>query len=331
MDIKKGFCEECRDDVSFKVVEKELKGVIKEKTYCYIGKVAYCAECGAEIYMNEINDYNLEALYSEYRKENGIISIDKILEIPKKYNIGKRPLSMLLGWGEQTYTRYCNGDIPKKKYSDILKRIYDNPIYYDSLLEANKGNLVNKIAYEKSKKAVEKYLDIINKDKNKIDIVIDYLLNQCEDITPLALQKALYYVQGFYYSFHQKYLFIEDCQAWIHGPVYKEIYNRYKNYRFDSIGEKKIIKEDQFPSSEKIILDAVVKYICCYSGKILEQFTHLEEPWILARGDLADNDRADRVIEKESIGKYFVSVKEKYNMITASDIKLYAQDMFQKL
>jgi len=26
----------------------------------------------------------------------------------------------------------------------------------------------------------------------KIDIVVDYLLCQCEDITPLALQKALY-------------------------------------------------------------------------------------------------------------------------------------------
>ena len=59
----------------------------------------------------------------------------------------------------------------------------------------------------KSKKAVNMLLGHDNKDK--IDFVIEYLLNQCEDITPLALQKALYYVQGFYYAFYNKFLFLE--------------------------------------------------------------------------------------------------------------------------
>ena len=46
---------------------------------------------------------------------------------------------------------------------------------------------------------------------SKINTVIQYLLNQCEDITPLALQKALYYIQGFYFAFFQTFLFTEDC------------------------------------------------------------------------------------------------------------------------
>jgi len=65
--------------------------------------------------------------------------LEKILEIPQKYNIGKRPISLLLGWGEMTFTRYCDGDMPTKQYSDVLQRIYDDPAFYLSLLEENKG------------------------------------------------------------------------------------------------------------------------------------------------------------------------------------------------
>jgi hypothetical protein len=80
-------------------------------------------------------------LYDVYRQNNGIISLEKILEIPRKYNIGKRPLSLLLGWGEMTFSKYCEGDMPTKQYSNILLKIYDDPAYYKELLEKNKDNL----------------------------------------------------------------------------------------------------------------------------------------------------------------------------------------------
>lgn len=78
----------------------------------------------------------------------------KILSIPKKYAIGKRPLSLLLGWGEQTFTRYCNGDMPSKQYSDILRRLYNEPTYYNELLQNNKDRMKSNSSYEKSNIAV---------------------------------------------------------------------------------------------------------------------------------------------------------------------------------
>ena len=39
-----------------------------------------------------------------------------------------------------------------------------------------------------------------------------------------ALQKALYYIQGFFYAFYRAFLFSEDCEAWVHGPVYRDVY-----------------------------------------------------------------------------------------------------------
>ena len=112
-----------------------MEGTIKGEKYNYIGKEAYCVDCGSEVYFDEVNDFNLKALYDVYREKNDIASLETILAIPEKYAIGKRPLSLLLGWGEQTFSRYCDGDIPTKQYSDTLKKIYAEPNYYAELLE----------------------------------------------------------------------------------------------------------------------------------------------------------------------------------------------------
>lgn len=331
MNERKVFCEECRNDVEFTVTNKQMEGTIKGETYIYLGKIAHCIDCDSEIYVEEINDFNLKALYDKYREEHGIVSLDIILKILDKYSIGKRPLSLLLGWGEQTYSRYCDGDVPTKQYSDILQKIYDEPRYYEQILEDNKGSLRSEAAYKKSKKAVEALFSGDAYEKAKIDLAIEYLLNQCEDITPLALQKALYYIQGFYYAFYKTFLFPEECHAWVHGPVYRDIYFRYRDYKFDTIECNNEMDDTIFSSSEKAIFDSVVKHICCYSGKVLEKFTHSETPWLSARGNLLENEPSDQIINKDEIGQYFDSVKEKYNMINPNDIKLYTQTMFQQI
>ncbi len=111
---EKVFCYECRDDVSYNLQSINLIGKLKGIKYEYVGKVAYCDECGLEVYIPDVEDFNLKALYDVYREANDIISLEKIKEIPSKYDIGKRPLSLLLNWGENTFSRFVNGDMPSK-------------------------------------------------------------------------------------------------------------------------------------------------------------------------------------------------------------------------
>ncbi|MDE7313867.1 MAG: DUF4065 domain-containing protein [Eubacterium sp.] len=341
MNQNHAFCEECRNDTCYTVSEKTMIGNIKGAEYHYIGKEAYCASCGSRVYVPELNDSNLEQLYDTYRRENNLISLHTIRELPEKYAIGKRPLSLLLGWGEQTFSRYFDGDVPSKQYSEILLRIYYDPAYYAKLLEAKKDLLKSKSAYEKSKKAVSLLLGAENSHASKIDSAIQYLLMRCEDITPLALQKALYYIQGFYFAFYNTFLFSENCEAWVHGPVYRDIYFRYRNYRFDPIHATESLPAietfaDSSPyialtASETAIFDSVINNLCCYSGKILERFTHSEAPWLCTRGDLPLSAPSNRIITQEHIGSYFSAVKSKYNMVTPNDIRSYAQAMFESL
>lgn len=331
MESQRVFCEECRNDVNYVVEETQMVETIKGETYEYMGKVAHCVDCQSEIYVSEVHDFNLKALYDEYRKKNDIISLEHIREICEKYAIGKRPLSLLLDWGEQTFSRYYEGDIPTKQYSNLLKEIYEDPHVYYELLEKNKNNLTSVKAYQKSKLAVQQLIGQVENEDKKINHVIAYLLSKCEDITPLALQKLLYYVQGFYYAFYDRFLFNEDCQAWVHGPVYPEVYHRYKDYRFNPIKSNKERDSLDLLVSETVILDSVVKYFGCYSGKILELFTHSEEPWLAARSGCKMFEQSDEIIYKEDIGKYFQHIKSIYNMINPSDIKLYAESMFSRL
>lgn len=331
MNKNKVFCYECRDDVDFTVTNEEMTSNIKGESYTYFGKIAHCNNCGSEIYVQDINDNNLNKLYDEYRKRNSIVSLDTILSIPKKYNIGKRPLSLLLGWGEQTFSRYSDGDIPTKQYSDILQKIYNDPKYYNKVLEENKSNLKNETTYNKSKKAVMDIINDKNYEKGKIDLVIEYLLNDCEDITPLALQKALYYIQGFYYAFNKTFLFSQDCEAWVHGPVYKNVYYKYRDYKFDLIESNTEIDKSMFSTEETEVIDSVAKYVCCYSGKVLENFTHLESPWLSARGNLLKLNPSSEIITKENIGQYFENIKDEYNMTSPNDIKEYTNTMFLKM
>ena len=328
---EKTFCEECRNDVEFTTASVPMTGTIKGKEYHYTGTEARCADCGNLVFVPEISDDNLRSLYNVFREENGIVSLDVICAIPEKYDIGKRPLSLLLGWGELTFSRYCDGDIPTRQYSDILQRIYNEPQFYSELLEANKANLKSQRTYEKTRRAVDALLSVDTPSNSKINTVIQYLLYQCEDITPLALQKALYYIQGFHFAFYRTFLFPEDCQAWTHGPVYRDIYFRYRDYRFDPIEKTTTFDTSVFSASEKAICDSVINNICCYSGKILERFTHNEAPWLTTRGDLPDSAPSDRIIEKSVIGAYFDAVKAKYNMVNPRDIKDYAQDMFHQI
>lgn len=85
-----------------------------------------------------------------------------------------------------------------------------------------------------------------------------------------------------------------------------------------------------FTDAEKAVIDCVIQNFCCYSGKVLERFTHSEMPWIKTRGSLPADAHSSLIITKKDIGKYFRDVKQKYNMLVPIDIENYAKVMFNK-
>ena len=325
------YCKTCEKEVTYLtkdvLLEKPLKGII----YQFQGITAYCPHCGKELKVPEIDKYNASSLDETMRRESGIISRKRICNLPKRYDIGKRPLSLLLGWGELTFHRYYDGDIPSKNYSDILNKIYDNPEYYLELLEQNKGKLPSKIAYTKSKAATTALLNSNPGTDSKVELAMEYISHACGDISPFALHKAIYYAQGFYYAFFGSFLFDEDCEAWSCGPVYRSCYEQFSTYHFNPVNPQPAITSSVFTETEKTVLDSVIRYFCCYSDMILKTFIKNELFWLDRIKDLPVHSSAHLLIPKEELGAHFVSVKENYKMMSTTDIQKYTQDLFKKI
>ena len=142
------------------------------------------------------------------------------------------------------------------------------------------------------------------------------------------LQKMLYYTQALYWLYYKKFLFEEDCEAWVHGPVYKTVYEIYKDYHYDCLEESYVVKPE-LTTDEKTIADLVIKYFGCYSGRILEKITHLETPWLKTREGLKEDERSDRIIDKQLIIDYFFQNIGTDTNRFISNVEAYAKKQFE--
>lgn len=314
MKKEKVLCPECRKKVSYTIKEVEKVRYVKDKEYSYLTLAAYCNECGNEIFVADIAQKDIQLFDQYYRIVENIITISEINQLMIKYELGKAPLSLALGFGEITITRYLEGQMPSKKYSDIMRNALYNPEYMLELLTKNKDK-VNIKNYIRTNDIINHFINL-RKPTKKIQSCINYILKEMKEITPLALQKMLYFSQGIHLALYDRELFSDDCEAWVHGPVYPEVYHIYKQYGFNPIEDQFNFFEDKdidLTENEKEVLDLVIQSFGIYNGKILEEITHKEEPWINARNGIQSIDYSNEIISKESIKKYYKKLYNDYN------------------
>jgi uncharacterized phage-associated protein len=131
-------------------------------------------------------------------------------------------------------------------------------------------------------------------------------------LTNLKLQKLVYYTQAWHLAFFNKPIFEDDFQAWVHGPVLYDLYQEYKEFKWEpirkEIGEIELKEfEGSMDSSVKeIINDIVLKYYYTLTAYQLELSTHNEDPWKNARKGLAIDDSSERVIAKDDIRNFYI-------------------------
>lgn len=319
------FCTECREEMPYEVRRVKIKHTIREKEYTFEVNKAFCKECGAQIEVPGMLDKMVEEIDIQYRKEENLVSVDDISKLMELYNIGKAPLSLALGFGEVTITRYINGQMPSKEYSDVIKKTLESPQYMMRKLDANRDK-IGETAYKKALMAA-KELDDLFCVSEKMLSTISYVFDRAHEVTPLALQKMLYFIQGIYMAMFDKPLFEEDCMAWVHGPVYKPVYEMFKNFKYNPIEDNRFLmlknRFQQLTNEEKEVIDLVVDTFGMYSGTALERITHREKPWESAREGYLPTEHSDKVIPKDSIKEYFRSVSKEYDITGTEGIMAY--------
>lgn len=272
-------------------------------------------------------DSNMQSIDEQYRQAEGLISVDDIHKIMDIYNIGKAPLSIALGFGEITITRYLSGQMPSKEYSDIIKKALSSPDYMIKLLHDN-AEKMGETAYKKAIKAAEEIAGLFGVS-DKMLLTISYIFEQMKEVTPLALQKLLYFIQGIYMVLLEKPLYEEDCMAWVHGPVYEDVYDLFRDFKYNPIEDDRFaIFKDRFEElneHEKKVINLVINTFGKYSGKVLEDITHEERPWKNARVGYEASEPSREIISKDEIKNYFEYVADKYGVDTESKLNCYIQ------
>ena len=321
----KQFCIECRKETKYHIHRIPYKKVIKDKEYTFQIFEAVCDECGEPVNIHGLMDLNAKEVDRQYRAQEGVVNINDITTLMNLYNIGKAPLSLALGFGEITITRYLTGQVPSKEYSQIIQHALESPAYMSEKLDENVDK-IGETAYKKATKAI-KELEPLTSLSEKMLLTISYVFKKAGEVTPLALQKMLYYIQGMHMTRYGKELFQEDCEAWANGPVYRKVYEAFRSFKYNPIDDTRFaIVQNRFSEltdPEQEVIDMVVSTFGMYSGKTLEEITHKETPWIEARGNCLPEEHCNHVISKESIKEYFAMVSEQYDMQTEQGIRDY--------
>lgn len=323
------FCIECRKDTAYILQKRPVIKTIKEKEYSFNITVAVCAECGEKMSIPGLIDKNVQEIDEQYRVAEGIVTIDDIEKMMKIYKIGKAPLSLALGFGEVTLTRYLTGQIPSKEYSDVMRSALSSPAYMKELLIKNKNKIAD-AAYNKAMSAATQ-LENLFAVSEKMLRVISYVFEGLREVTPLMLQKLLYFIQGTSYALYNHPMFAEDCEAWAHGPVYPEVYDLFRDFKYNPIDDARFAvldgTADELTDEERKVIDLVINTFGLYGGKALERITHNEVPWRNARRGFGENIPSNEPITKESIKSYYEAVNKEYGIDSESGLNRYIQDM----
>ncbi len=329
---RKDFCIECRKETEYLLRKKDIVKNIRDQDYTFGITVAICAECGREMSVPGLIDKNIQEIDTQYRYVEGLVSIEDIEKLMKIYKIGKAPLSLALGFGEVTIPRYLEGQVPSKEYSDIMRSALTSPAYMKQKLIENRGKITD-AAYKKAMAAIDS-LESLFSVSEKMLRVIAYVFERLEEVTPLMLQKLLYFIQGIYSALYGRPIFTEDCRVWIHGPAYPEVYDLFRDFKYNPIDDARFAllegRADALTGDEKKVIDLVVNTFGMYGGKVLERITHNENPCKEARKGYGESIPSSEILPKERIMKYYMAVNQKYGIDTEDGLRTYIHDMLDR-
>ncbi|MBA7488954.1 MAG: DUF4065 domain-containing protein [Prevotella sp.] len=152
------------------------------------------------------------------------------------------------------------------------------------------------------------------KHLGKIDSVVlaNYILKHYGAMSHLKLQKLLFYCDAYCLAYFGEELVTDQFEALVHGPVSKKVYNSlrdksilYSDVGYSDIGVDVDAEFGKLTFEQQEILASVLGELSKWSGPELENATHHEAPWIIARGSCGEADICHNTISKSLTKKFY--------------------------
>lgn len=138
----------------------------------------------------------------------------------------------------------------------------------------------------------------------------DYLICESrergENLTPLKLQKLMFYADAWHLALYGTEITDEQFQAWVHGPVALSQFHRFKDLKW-----RPIMVDVEKPALDEHLrkhLDEIIDVFGSETAVALEIMTHEEKPWLEAREGIASDEPCKNFISKEVTRSYYSEV-----------------------
>lgn len=315
--MMKHYCPYCRSEQEYYMdnrILEQYKGVIINVEE----NVPICNKCKNELIINNIENENLNRIYSKYREIKNIISPSEIINLRDKYNISQRELTAILDFGKMTINRYEKGSLPSKTQSDYLKLIVkDEKEFFNKVQDAYYTNRISQKTFFKiqsiininridnDNSALKSYIENELKlspnvyngfkvlDIDKLENLISYIASKVT-LFLTSLNKYLWFIDMI--SYNKRAISITGL-TYMHeqyGPVilsrkYEEISKLEDKYKREDLENKdgsiqsKIISNNYdlsgFTDKEMKIIDYVINLLKDKSAKEISNLSHREAGW----------------------------------------------------
>ena len=130
-------------------------------------------------------------------------------------------------------------------------------------------------------------------------------------LTPLRLQKLLYYCQGWHLALAGEPLFYQPLEAWTNGPVVRDVYSLFAGSRsgitLEDVGEPGV----DLPRAVRELLEMVWREYAKFTPGELVVMTHHEPAWVEARSHRSADAKCSTPLSLETMRSFFVAEGQK--------------------
>lgn len=277
-----------------------------------------CVDTGEEFTTTEQDEMSVNQAYNQYREKYGIPFTDEIRKTAERYGISASKMSKILGFGENQYARYMNGEIPSvsngrmiasiKDAAEFKKMLYlarnqfsqEEIVKIESKIDALEQEsevsfyeqIIADTTFRKNERSI--YTGFVTPQIERVKHIVLFFANKCGGVFETKLNKLMFYSDFLHFKHTGMGLSGLGYRADNYGPVPEKYATVYENIHgttteivplpYGNAG-KKIIATERFDPSlfdevELADLEAVFHHFeKCTAGQISE-ISHQELAWI---------------------------------------------------
>ena len=287
--------------------------VFRKETFHFVHQFYECQDSHERFSTSELDEANLAQVYNQYRAKYGIPFPEEIKRIRQHYGLSATKMSEILGFGENQYRLYENGDMPSEANGKVLMSIMNPEIFLAFMLNARGqfsedefAKLMEKTRSWKGGKyshfEMEHVFNVCRRSifngyatqsVDKLKNILLYYIEQGDGVFFTKMNKLLFYTDFLAYRLTGKGMTGLCYKAIAHGPVplhwdrvysfYNDIDQEIVQYPDGRAGTKLVSKlspdKSYFTEDELEMLEYIHQRFKKESPTQISETSHQEEAW----------------------------------------------------